>query len=520
MLGIVLTKWVVNEFYGEPDQETVVSFKPGCISEFDPDSCFYPSTEVGLYVGMAVCNVTFQGSGCDDWLSVADSDQAKKWCNDLASFYGEDKTAVCSDLSKPVGTMWAKSEGSTEETFCAATVSICMPDQSASNETQKRPCVLGADGISVPFKFEGDTCRDTSEIKLLLQQWQAVEDATEEYKPEEWMVKLSMSIGTLFAFFAGMALAVVYIPSTTSTILKFRSGVLPSLRDPDFVKYRATLEDITFLLGTIFWGVFFTAFLSVFLFGGLTFFLCWQFTRNVVIRILAMVIGIGVTIVLKSIIVKVLGRLNYAAFYRKRPVIANIAGLALECWHLGLTSGYMLARTVKMIVCSALFVGRIDRPFLAEGVGQIGPVDLDKFPTIFRKDLLSADAHRHPYVERLGVMYMMKLRHGKKFGKQSGSIWRLLFVFALMPWLRRYRILGGSDLPESALLNKLAFHDSGKTFKRRPLHRSSEDTDYSQLKLENETLRKENEQLKAKLLSDQKKCEQTEGHRKAVASSS
>lgn len=34
----------------------------------------------------------------------------------------------------------------------------------------------------------------------------------------------------------------------------------------------------------------------------------------------------------------------------------------------------------------------------------------------------------------------MKLKHGNNFAKRSGSIWRLLFVFALFPWLRQYRI--------------------------------------------------------------------------------
>ena len=42
----------------------------------------------------------------------------------------------------------------------------------------------------------------------------------------------------------------------------------------------------------------------------------------------------------------------------------------------------------------------------------------------------------------------MKLKHGPKFGKRSASTWRLLFVFALMPWLRKYRILG--DLEKDA----------------------------------------------------------------------
>ena len=50
----------------------------------------------------------------------------------------------------------------------------------------------------------------------------------------------------------------------------------------------------------------------------------------------------------------------------------------------------------------------------------------------------------------------MKLRYGDEFGRSSGSTWRLLFVFALMPWLRRYRISSGdSDVFEEALLQQL-----------------------------------------------------------------
>ena len=37
-------------------------------------------------------------------------------------------------------------------------------------------------------------------------------------------------------------------------------------------------------------------------------------------------------------------------------------------------------------------------------------------------------------------MYMLKLRHGDSFATRSGSAWRLIFVLALMPWLRRYRL--------------------------------------------------------------------------------
>ena len=34
----------------------------------------------------------------------------------------------------------------------------------------------------------------------------------------------------------------------------------------------------------------------------------------------------------------------------------------------------------------------------------------------------------------------MKLRHGEHFGNYVGTMWRMLFVFALMPWMRKYRL--------------------------------------------------------------------------------
>lgn len=42
-------------------------------------------------------------------------------------------------------------------------------------------------------------------------------------------------------------------------------------------------------------------------------------------------------------------------------------------------------------------------------------------------------------MERWSTLYLLKLRHGPKFGNQAGAAWRILFVLALMPWMRKYR---------------------------------------------------------------------------------
>merc|ERR1712226_400428 len=159
---------------------------------------------------------------------------------------------------------------------------------------------------------------------------------------------------------------------------------------------------------------------------------------------------------------------TYAGLYRKHPVASNLFSFALECWHLGLTLLGILLRLLKFLLATGIYVGRIDKPILQQDL----LLDLDNFPRAFRQDLVLAEAHRHPYMERLGAMvrqnffscylpnmqmihippahhrfffqlirqYMMKLRYQDQFSTPAGATWRLLFVMALMPWLRKYRI--------------------------------------------------------------------------------
>jgi len=105
----------------------------------------------------------------------------------------------------------------------------------------------------------------------------------------------------------------------------------------------------------------------------------------------------------------------------------------------------MIFRAVKLVGVSLFYIGRLDTPVFARGVGNLSFYTLDGLPNQFRKDMLLHDAHRHPYIESLGKTYLLKLRYGDKFGTRAGGAWRLIFCLALMPWLRRYRLDDGDD---------------------------------------------------------------------------
>lgn len=130
----------------------------------------------------------------------------------------------------------------------------------------------------------------------------------------------------------------------------------------------------------------------------------------------------------------------YSAFYRKRPGPSNVHNILWEASWIALSVLFVAVRAVKLTIVAALQIGRIDIPFLAEGVGEICGVKLDRFPDIFRQDILAHEAHNHPYIQRLSKIYLLKIRHGSDFANDAGTCWRLIFVLTLFPWLRQYRM--------------------------------------------------------------------------------
>ena len=52
--------------------------------------------------------------------------------------------------------------------------------------------------------------------------------------------------------------------------------VIPSLRDPNFIKYRTGLQDMAYLIGGMFWGLLISSLGMIVLVAGLVFFLTWH----------------------------------------------------------------------------------------------------------------------------------------------------------------------------------------------------------------------------------------------------
>jgi len=245
-------------------------------------------------------------------------------------------------------------------------------------------------------------------------------------------------VGLLLSAIACFYATFSHIPSAVSTIRQLRTGALPSMRDPHFLRYRAAQDTPSLLLGGMFWGIWYTGFFVYFFIGLLVTVLL--FTGQTFV---AGYIAFTVTALGKLLILRLVRTSTHKAFHRRNPRFANVWILCLEAWNLGLGYGYMAIRAIKLIVVSVLSIARFDIQVLSSQINTLGPLEIDDHPTIFRRDLLAHEAHRHPYLEILGILYVKSLQD-INFGSRAHSAWRRLFVLALLPWMNKDGLVSNS----------------------------------------------------------------------------
>jgi hypothetical protein len=147
--------------------------------------------------------------------------------------------------------------------------------------------------------------------------------------PTQTEIRIAAHVGAVVAILSAISLAVVWIPSSVSTIMQFRSGVIGSLYDPAFNDYRVAPDLTTILFGSTFWGTFYCTVTILILVSFVTFLLVWRALRNIMLSILANLIGILVTLVFKTILLVIARKMIFLGFYRGRPMGGNILYLIL-----------------------------------------------------------------------------------------------------------------------------------------------------------------------------------------------
>ncbi|CAB9521768.1 unknown protein [Seminavis robusta] len=429
--GITLTEQVIANFDDEWAKQQFRSFAERTFTLADQDEV---TTALVSNVSTLVSGFLAQGSTADTLLS----DGCSGMRNDTAAVEDILDMYCNNNNNRLVDGALNLSGSSGAQLYCDpdAPVNYLCPLLDASvagtlNVTSQQ-ALLGGSG------FDADLLEQVVRDAV----YQSADDSVDSlYPAEKYMLMVPMIAGVAVAFLTCAYLALCYIPSVATTILKLRCGHIATLRDPEFLKYRQAPDQVCMLTGSIFWGTLVSGVVVGGTVGLVIFFFLWQATAYFAQRLLAIVIGIIAVTLFRLLLVSICRCTLYKSFYRERPGIANILFLALEWAVFALSVGFIFARMIKLMLAAGMSIGRIDTPFLAPGVGRIGALELDGYPMIHLKDVLSHEAHRHPYIEQIGVVYLMKLRHGSRFGQRAGTCWRLIFVHALLPWLHKYRVM-------------------------------------------------------------------------------
>jgi len=172
-------------------------------------------------------------------------------------------------------------------------------------------------------------------VNLSIQEWEELEaddDATDDfvlminsYLPTRAMILTAINVGMACGLVSTINIFFAYLPSTISTTLKFRAGLIPSLRDPrTFQQYRFAQDTTAAIFGSIFWSSLYTAFAVAVLIGSITFLSMWQLTSPFMYGLYATLLGLLITVSIKILFMIFFVRKRwFAGFYRSKPLNAN-----------------------------------------------------------------------------------------------------------------------------------------------------------------------------------------------------
>ena len=177
--------------------------------------------------------------------------------------------------------------------------------------------------------------------------------------PSRWRILVPLAAAFSLAEFNAIKLATSYTPSSVRTTLKFRSGMIGSLHDPEFQRLRSAVDDSCFIFGAMFWGCLFSSTLILFTSFVIFGMLCFEPFLPAVLQIIAAIIGISITILVKMLFLMLARRkFHKRAFYRENPFAANVIAVVLESWSLGITTLYVAKRMIFLLGASFIFVGK------------------------------------------------------------------------------------------------------------------------------------------------------------------
>lgn len=374
------------------DEETMQDAQ--CMSFFDPTNCSAP---LNGKLGMLFCPDVNLTSSCKEEFVAPDSES----CNFLIGLLGYQETfkfdeISCDSVFMPPRNqqIYSSTVGSVENDFCSITITSCFDFDNDSNSSFQ-VCLMGAMSSFpyLPFQMKGASkyndaskyskCKSIPQLERIAN----IKENSDIDPPRNGIIKISIFVAGTVTTAAMLFVSVVFMPSVTLTTLKYRSGYLLTLRDENFQILRNRTQMVTYLIPAIFFSQTLMGTFGFLFFYGFTMFLLWKETREIVFQLLASIIAILITYVIRYVAMMQLETRQYDTFYRTKPGAANLTAIVFECWNTGTMVLAMLTRAAKLILVVLLFIGRVDRHFLANDLSKN-----DFYPYLVQKSILASDA--------------------------------------------------------------------------------------------------------------------------------